>query len=76
MPELRKDPIVQRWVVMAPDRAKRPIDLQEVQSAAGSDFDPFAEGNEDATPPEILAYRDYGSVRHLAETLAERHVAL
>ena len=25
MPELRKDPIVGRWVIIAPDRAKRPI---------------------------------------------------
>ncbi len=61
MPELRKDPIVPRWVVMAPERAKRPIELSDEPSVVESDFDPFAEGNEHATPPEILAYREEGS---------------
>ncbi len=61
MPELRKDPIVQRWVVMAPDRAKRPIEVKDDPKAVDGEFDPFAEGNEAATPPEIMAYRNYGS---------------
>ena len=61
MPELRKDPIVQRWVVMAPDRAKRPSDVKDDPKLVEGEFDPFAEGNEAATPPEIMAYRNYGS---------------
>ena len=61
MPELRKDPIVQRWVVMAPDRAKRPMDVKDDPKAVDGEFDPFAEGNESATPPEIMAYRNYGT---------------
>jgi len=61
MPELRKDPIVGRWVVMAPDRAKRPIDLKEEPRAVDSEYDPFAEGCESATPPEIIAYRTAGT---------------
>ena len=61
MPELRKDPIVQRWVVMAPDRAKRPTDVKDDPKSVEGEFDPFAEGNEAATPPEIMAYRNYGS---------------
>lgn len=61
MPELRKDPIVQRWVVMAPDRAKRPSDVKDDPKSVEGEFDPFAEGNEAATPPEIMAYRNYGS---------------
>ena len=61
MPELRKDPIVQRWVVMAPDRAKRPSDVKDDPKFVEGEFDPFAEGNESATPPEIMAYRNYGS---------------
>jgi len=61
MPELRKDPIVQRWVVMAPDRAKRPSDVKDDPKFVVGEFDPFAEGNEAATPPEIMAYRNYGS---------------
>ena len=61
MPELRKDPIVQRWVVMAPDRAKRPMDVKDEPQVVAGEFDPFAEGNEAATPPEIMAYRNFGS---------------
>ena len=60
MPELRKDPIVGRWVVIAPERAKRPDNREEFR-ATENQFDPFAEGNEHATPAEILAYRNPGS---------------
>ncbi|MSQ94500.1 MAG: galactose-1-phosphate uridylyltransferase [Gemmataceae bacterium] len=58
MPELRKDPIVGRWVIIAPDRAKRPITIKNEPSPAGSDFCPFCEGGEEHTSSEILAYRD------------------
>src|SRR5215468_1694097 len=57
MPELRKDPIVGRWVIIATDRAKRPVaPKHEVEPAGG--FCPFCEGSEGNTPHEILAYRD------------------
>src|SRR3954452_23984384 len=57
MPELRKDPIVGRWVIIATDRAKRPV-APKNEPLAGSTFCPFCEGNEDSTPREIVAYRD------------------
>lgn len=58
MPELRKDPIVGRWVIIATDRAKRPeVVKAEPQSLAG-EFCPFCEGQEAHTPHEILAYRE------------------
>ena len=59
MPDLRKDPIVGRWVIIATDRAKRPQDFNQgpVTPPAKPAFDPFLEGNEEATPAEILAYR-------------------
>jgi UDPglucose--hexose-1-phosphate uridylyltransferase len=61
MPELRKDPIVGRWVIIATDRAKRPVaPRNEPQAAAGS-FCPFCEGSEETTPHEIVAYRDRGT---------------
>ena len=62
MPELRKDPMMRRWVVMAPDRAKRPMQSVQTPVSVGTDFDPFAEGNEASTPPEILAFRNPDSV--------------
>jgi UDPglucose--hexose-1-phosphate uridylyltransferase len=59
MPELRKDPIIGRWVIIATERGKRPTDFvqQEVEPPDPSK-DPFAEGNEHMTPPEIFAFRD------------------
>lgn len=62
MPEFRKDPIVGRWVIIATDRARRPdsFDHASPPSAEGR-FCPFCPGNEDATPPEVLAYRHDGS---------------
>ena len=59
--ELRLDPIVQRWVVMAPERAQRPQQITDVPRLVETGVDPFAEGNEAATPSELLAYRNSGS---------------
>lgn len=61
MSELRKDPIVSRWVVMAPERANRPIELQTTTIDERVSFNPFAEGHESETPGEILACRDPGT---------------
>jgi UDPglucose--hexose-1-phosphate uridylyltransferase len=60
MPELRKDPIVGRWVIIAPERAKRPIQTRESSQVPGA-LCPFCEGQEANTPVEILAYRDRSS---------------
>ena len=62
MSELRKDPIVQRWVIIAPDRANRPMQIPRVVQVDESILDPFAEGNEASTPPEVFALRNSGSV--------------
>ncbi len=62
MPELRKDPITGRWVIIATERAKRPTDfLREPSAHAHGGFCPFCPGNEAKTPSEILAYRGNGS---------------
>ncbi len=62
MPELRKDPITNRWVIISTDRAKRPSDfVRESVEIHGKGFCPFCYGNEDKTPPELLAYGRNGS---------------
>lgn len=62
MPELRKDPITGRWVIIATDRAKRPNDfIRQSVPPAKLAVCPFDYGNEHKTPPEILAYRNSGS---------------
>ncbi|MBN2474530.1 MAG: galactose-1-phosphate uridylyltransferase [Pirellulales bacterium] len=61
MPDLRKDPIVGRWVIIATSRAKRPHDFDASQRRHAGRFCPFCEGNEAKTPNEIIAYRSPGS---------------
>ncbi|HTR44597.1 MAG TPA: galactose-1-phosphate uridylyltransferase [Thermodesulfovibrionales bacterium] len=58
MPELRKDPISGRWVIIAVERGKRPTDFASppVQRKKGG-FCPFDAGNEYTTPHEIMAFR-------------------
>ena len=57
MPELRKDPVVGRWVIISTERARRPSDFgpDPVRTKGGHCV--FCPGNEDQTPPEILALR-------------------
>ncbi len=57
MSELRKDPIIGRWVIIATDRGKRPTDFVSAAPAGGPASCPFCEGNEYMTPPEIYALR-------------------
>ncbi len=59
MPELRKDPITGRWVIIATDRAKRPTDFSRDQvTLLGAANCPFCPGHEHKTPPEVLAFRN------------------
>jgi UDPglucose--hexose-1-phosphate uridylyltransferase len=60
MPELRKDPITGRWVIISSERGKRPADFQDQRSKKRGGFCPFDAGNERTTPREVLAYRDQG----------------
>jgi len=61
MPELRKDPIIGRWVIISTERGKRPTDFASVPPARSSNFCPFCVGNETKTPPEVYALRDHGT---------------
>ncbi|MBI5155369.1 galactose-1-phosphate uridylyltransferase [Candidatus Poribacteria bacterium] len=62
MPELRKDPVTGRWVIISAERAKRPAKLvRPVPTNKIDAFDPFLPGGEDKTPGEVLAYRPPGS---------------
>ncbi|HEB68992.1 MAG TPA: galactose-1-phosphate uridylyltransferase [Desulfobulbus sp.] len=56
MPELRKDPILGRWIIIAQERSKRPSDfvIDNVQTKGG--FCPLCPGNEKTTPDEVLVY--------------------
>lgn len=59
MPELRRDPIVGRWVIISTERALRPGDYKvDNTPLKPTSFCPFCPGNEDKTPREVLVYRD------------------
>ncbi|MBI2169336.1 MAG: DUF4921 family protein [Actinobacteria bacterium] len=60
MPELRRNPLSDQWVVVAPERAQRPETFRPPSgSAAGNGVGgvpescPFCPGNESMTPPEV-----------------------
>jgi UDPglucose--hexose-1-phosphate uridylyltransferase len=62
LPELRRDPVSGRWVIISTDRRKRPNDFRfERASTLGRDQCPFCPGHEAMTPHEVLAYRQNGS---------------
>ncbi|MBI3754401.1 MAG: galactose-1-phosphate uridylyltransferase [Deltaproteobacteria bacterium] len=66
MSELRKDLITREWVIMSPERARRPSDFQHEQAAQAvitknHSVCPFCPGNESMTPSEILAFRKKGA---------------
>jgi UDPglucose--hexose-1-phosphate uridylyltransferase len=61
VPELRKDPITGRWVIISTDRRKRPTDFRAESAALiGGNHCPFCPGHEDMTPREVLAFREGG----------------
>jgi UDPglucose--hexose-1-phosphate uridylyltransferase len=61
MPELRKDPILGRWVIISTERGRRPSDFTPEERKPAGGFCPLCEGNEDRTPPEVLAFRYDGT---------------
>ncbi len=61
MPELRRDPATGRWVIIATERAKRPVDFTaQPLPPTRSTICPLCEGNEHLTPKEIVALRNEG----------------
>src|ERR1043165_1226220 len=62
MPELRKDPLVGRWIIVSTERTRRPNDFSHnPQTVPEPKINPSAEGNEGLTPPEIYAIRNHDS---------------
>jgi UDPglucose--hexose-1-phosphate uridylyltransferase len=61
MPELRKDPVVGRWVIISTERSRRPTNFTPARAQRSGGFCPFCAGSEDKTPPEVYAVRANGS---------------
>ncbi len=58
MPELRKDPVLGRWIIIAKERGKRPTDFPVENHQTSEGFCPLCPGNETFTPSEVLAFRE------------------
>ncbi len=63
MPELRKDPIIGRWVIVATERARRPGNFVDPGENVFEEEGvcPFCVHHETYTPPEVYSIRDNGS---------------
>jgi UDPglucose--hexose-1-phosphate uridylyltransferase len=57
MPELRKDPVVGRWVIISTERSLRPTSFSLEPPQRTPSFCPFCPGHEENTPPEVFAVR-------------------
>lgn len=77
MPELRKDPVTGRWVIISTDRARRPSDFNRTRILPNSNGHcPFCPGRENETPPEILSYRENGNGHWNLRVVANKFPAL
>jgi UDPglucose--hexose-1-phosphate uridylyltransferase len=65
MPEIRKDPVFGRWVIIASERGLRPNEFRPGAGPGGKAYVcPFCPGNEALTPPTIYSLPDaHGSWR-------------
>jgi len=62
MAELRRDPIVGRWIIVDTDHPSEPRDYEyEPRTVKGGSSCPFCYGNEGLTPPEIESIREAGT---------------
>jgi UDPglucose--hexose-1-phosphate uridylyltransferase len=61
MSELRRDPVMGRWVIIAPERARRPEQAAQPQGERRAGPCVFCGGQEANDPTEIFAVRDPGT---------------
>jgi UDPglucose--hexose-1-phosphate uridylyltransferase len=63
MPELRRDPVVGRWVIIDTDHSKGPLDFpKENNTPTRQAICPFCPGREHQTPQEVEAVRPLKSL--------------
>ncbi|MGD8506029.1 MAG: DUF4921 family protein [Candidatus Bathyarchaeota archaeon] len=72
--EMRKDHLLNRWVVIATKRKRRPMDFVKKAERRKPDTCPLCPGNEHMTPPAVLVYlpfkgeikkeKDHNGLRH------------
>ena len=73
--ELRKDYLLDRWVVIATERGRRPTDFaKQKKEQAQASVCPMCPGNEHMTPPAVLAYlKQNGAIKKAKDENGFRH---
>ena len=63
--ELRKDYLLDRWVVIATERSRRPTDLTKPKpQTANNAVCPLCVGKENMTPPAVMLYlKENGEIK-------------
>lgn len=54
MPELRKDPVVGRWVIISTGRSRRPTSFVPAVKDKSDGYCPFCPGNEDKDRKSVV----------------------
>jgi UDPglucose--hexose-1-phosphate uridylyltransferase len=67
--EYRKDRLTGQYVIVAKERTGRPKQTSKPKPRTPNPLCPLCEGNEELTPPEVLAYRDGGTANSPGWTL-------
>ncbi len=80
MSEIRQDPTTKEWVIIAPERAKKPQDFvrkrARVKTPAFSSSCPFCRGNEAMTPPNTICYDNEKTRSWQVRAFADKFPAL
>ena len=74
--DIRKDYLLDRWVVIATHRGRRPTDFtrKKTTTSRRDSSCPFCPGNERKTPPAVLVYlKGDGGIIKKADTNGTRH---
>lgn len=64
MSEMRYDPVLNTWIILAENRVRRPKQFTESHASAEIEPCPFCEGNEHLTPKEKDAMPNVSSYQH------------
>lgn len=70
--EMRKDYLLNRWVVIASQRKRRPTDFVRVKEKRRPTICPFCPGNEHMTPPAVLLYMPNGKKEKDTDTVRRK----
>jgi UDPglucose--hexose-1-phosphate uridylyltransferase len=77
MPEIRKDPVFGRWVIIASERGLRPNEFKIASDNGSGVYKcPFCPGNEELTPPTVYSLPAAGAAGWRLRVIRNKYPAL